>query len=372
MQPVARSGLTAAQVTAIIQTASGVEVDAGLELLDMDLNVIEDISADLQGGSVSRASYATLHGTASLAVSRELDWANAVVRPYMTMTDGTNTARFNLGAYLTSSPRTETGSSPVTWAVDGYDILHVLNTPVGDAYTVDTGVSYLAAVEQVLLDNGIAAYDIDQTSAAVVLDSPRVWILDTQTTWLNVVNDLLAAIGYQGAWSDWDGRLRVQPYQTPTDRAPEWVYDGDVETSMLAPKQTVIRDYFNAPNRWVYFWSKDPSTAAPVEGAGVYTYVNYSYGRTSVEARGRIITAPPVQLDAIDQDSLELQGQASIDADLRLKTTFEVSVFPNPLHWHFDRVLVSGSQLGPVMDVLVSKWTLPLDGGDGSHEWSLL
>lgn len=372
MQPIARSGLTAAQVTALIQTASAVEVDSGLELLDMGLNVVADISADLRGGSVSRASYATLHGTASLAVSRELDWANALVRPYMTMTDGINTARFNLGAYLTSSPRTETGESPVTWAVDGYDILHVLNTPIGDAYTVAAGVGYLAAAERVLLDQGIVRYNIDQTSAAAVLGSPRVWVLDTQTTWLNVVNALLAAIGYQGVWSDWDGRLQLGPYQSPTDRGPEWVYDTGPDTSMLAPKQVTVRDYFNAPNRWVFYWSKDPSLGAPTEGNGVYTYVNYTYGVTSVNARGRVITAPPVQVDAADQASLVTQAQSAIDADLRLKTTFEVSVFPNPLHWHFDRLTVAGSQLGTIMDVLVSKWTLPLDGSDGPQEWQLL
>jgi hypothetical protein len=372
VQPIARNGLTAAQVTSLIQTASAVEFDKGLELLDMSLVVVADISADLQDGTVNRDSYATLHGTADLQISRELNWGNAVVRPYMTMTDGVITARFNLGAYLTSTPETNTGSTPTTWAVTGYDILHVLNSPVGDAYTVAAGTGYLAAAEQILLDQGITQYTIDQSSASSVLAAARTWVLDTTTTWLNVANDLLAAVGYQGLWSDWDGILHMSPYVRPLDRTTEWLYSTDLSASMLSPQQTKVQDYFNAPNRWVFYWSNDPSGTAPIEGAGIYTFINYDYGPTSVNARGRVITAPPQQVDAVDQNALVTQAQNSIDADLRLKTTFKLGVFPNPLHWHFDRVTVAGSQLGPIMDVLVQKWSLPLGGGDGSQEWQLL
>jgi hypothetical protein len=372
MQPAARSGLTAAQVTSLIRSPAAVEFDSGLELLDMSLNLVEDISSALDGGSVSRAGYATLHGTSNLNISRELDWGTAIVRPYMTMTDGVVLARFNLGAYLTSSPRTVVGSVPITFDVAGYDILHVLNTPVGDTYTVEEGTGYLAAAETILLGNGITRYVIDQTSAAQVLPSPRVWALDTSTTWLNVVNDLLAAIGYLGVYSDWDGRLRMEAYQNPTDRPAEWLYDTNPLTSLLAPERARVQDYFNAPNRWVFYWNQDPAGAAPVEGAGVFSYQNDHYGPTSVAARGRVISATPVQLDAVDQDSLETQAQSVIDADLRLKTTFEVATFPNPLHWHFDRLALADPDLYRLADVLSTKWTLPLDGKDMQHEWQLI
>jgi hypothetical protein len=98
-----------------------------------------------------------------------------------------------------------------------------------------------------------------------------------------------------------------------------------------------------------------------VEGAGIYTFTNDHNGPTSVAARnGRVITATPVQVDAVDQAALMARAQISIDADLRLKTTFEVSAFRNPLHWHFDRLAVNDPGLGPLMDVLVTQWTLPL------------
>jgi hypothetical protein len=368
----ASTALSAAQVLALVQNSPALDVSSGVELLDVTLAVLADLTGSFEDGTVSRDSYATLHGTASLLLAQELDWGTAILRPYMSLSDGTTSARFNLGAYLTSSPETEMANQPIPHQIEGFDILHWLNTPVGGPYVVAAGTGYLAAAEAILLAQGIQAYTIDQTQAGQVLPSPKTWALDQNTTWLNVVNDLLAAVGYLGVWSDWDGRLRMTPYIPPTTRGPEWLYTTDQATSMLAPDRKVKRDYFQAPNRWVFYWSQDPSGAQPVEGAGIYTYVNQASGPTSVAARGRVITAPPLQVDAVDQASLVAQAQALIDADLRLGTTFEIGTAPNPLHWHFDRVTLADPAVGPLTECLVNKWTLPIKGGDMTHEWSQL
>jgi hypothetical protein len=372
VQPAARDTLTADQVTSLIRDTDALEVAAGLELLDVGLNVLADLTDNFKGGSVSRASYDTLHGSATLQVATTLDWGTAILRPYMTLSNGTIGARFNLGAYLTSSPETVAGEDPATHDISGYDILHWLNVATGEAYVVAAGTGYLAAAETILQTQGITAYLIDQTQADKTLAAPRVWVLDQRTTWLNVVNDLLAGVGYQGLWSDWDGLLRATPYLLPSDRAGEWLYDTDPATSMLGPSRKITRDFFSAPNRWVFYWSQDPSGAAPVEGNGLYTYVNQSNGPTSVAARGRVITAAPQQLDVVDQTALVALAQSKIDADLRLSTTIDVPVAPNPLHWHFDRVTANDPGLGALSEVVVTKWTLPLDGGDGTQAWSVL
>jgi hypothetical protein len=366
-----RDALTAAQVTALIQDAPAVVVGAGLELLDMTLAVLEDISDDFAGGAVSRASYATLHGTATLGIARDLDWGRAIVRPYMTMTDGTTTARFNLGAYFTSTPARDVETIPQVHDVQGYDILHGLNSPVGEAYAVDAGVGYLAAVEQILTDQGYTAYLIDQSATASVLPSARVWPLDEATRWLSIINDLLASVGYAGAWSDWDGRLRCAPYVSPLERTPEWYYDAGPETSMLSARRSYERDFFEAPNRWVAVRSNNIDDVAPVEGDGIFTFVNDHEGDTSVDARGRVITRV-MMLDAADQAALEAQAQITIDSDRRLPIAVKLSTFPNPLHWHFDRLVVNDPESEPFVDVLSTQWTLPLDGADMSHEWTVL
>jgi hypothetical protein len=362
--------LTTAQVVALIQDAPAVTVSAGGELLDMNLNVLADISDDLIGGQVSRNVYATLHGAATLAVARELDWGTAIIRPTLTMTDGTVTATFRLGAYFCDTPKRAVGDVPQVYDVTGYDILHGLGSPVGEAYAVAAGVGYLTTVEAILTANGYTRYVIDQQATAVTLPTARVWPLDDQTTWLGIVNDLLASIGYQGIWSDWDGVLHVQPYELPRLRAPEWTYDTGEHTSMIAPARTVERDLYLAPNRWVFHRTNGVDGPPPVEGSGVYTYVNATAGPTSVAARGGRVITTVVGVDVADQASLVARAQITIDADLRLRTSREVSTWPNPLHWHFDRLYLNDPAAGPPVDVLGTAWTLPLDGGAQTHSWS--
>lgn len=366
-----REAYTAAQIADLIQDTPGLEVQAGCELLDLGLNVLDDVTDDLAGASVSRSSYATLHGTAQLAFQRRLDWGRAIVRPYMKLTNGLITPRFNLGAYYTSTSEWELSSTTTTWNAQGFDVLSILADRVGEVHSVESGTPVLTAVEQVLMERGVTQYVIDQSSAATVLPADRVWMFDENLTWLSVVNDLLAAIGYQGIYSDWDGRMRVQPYQLPSDRPAEWLYDTGLFTSLLAPERVASRDFFDVPNRWVVYWTNQLVGVPPVEGAGIYTYTNESVGDTSVEARGRTITRV-IGVEAADQVSLVARAQSIIDADRSLPTKLKVATDPNPLHWHFDRAFLNDPDFGPPADVLCTQWTLPLDGARMTHEWTVI
>lgn len=375
MQPLiaaGRSHLTAAQVIAILRDTPAVEVASGCELLDQGLNVLDDLSDLLEGGSVTRNSYADLHGSAALALEAALDWGTAIVRPWMSLSDGTSTARFNLGAYYTTTDEVELEDDPAVRGVECLDILDALNNPTGESYAVGKGARYLAAVQEILASQGYSQVVVDTAAANAILPSARVWPLDESTTWLQVVNDLLGSIGYQGIWSDWDGRLRVQPYTSPSSRAPEWSYDAELATSMLTPKGSIKRDFYRAPNRWVFYRANNVDGPTPVEGDGIYTYTNESTGPTSVQARGGRTITRPVPLDVADHASLVAASQITIDADLRLKTTLTRGTSPNPLHWHFDRIAVNDPKVGRAVDVLAPSWTLPLNGDDMTHEWAVL
>lgn len=367
-----RGGLTQQQVVDLIEATNAVTVSSGCELLDQALNVLDDISDDLAaGGSVSRNSYDTLHGKARLAITRELDWGQAIVRPYMVLSDGATSAMFRLGAYFTNTPVSSAGENPKTFQVDGYDILHGLASPVGESYAIEAGRSYLEVVTQILDEQGFTAYDIDQSAAGVLAPTPRAWVLDNNITWLTLVNDMLASIGYQGVWSDWDGRLQLQPYTSPLERSPEWVYDATSERTTIGPDRTMTTDYFEAANRWVFYRNNNVDDVAPVEGNGIYTYVNQDQGPTSVTARNRVWSHVE-GLDVADHDSLVLEAQRRIDVDLRLKTTFSMTTFPIPLQWHFDRGSLIDPDLTPTVEVMATSWSLPLDGGDMSLELARL
>lgn len=368
MQPLTTvtRGATAAQVVSLIQDSPAVRLRGGLEIVDLGLTVIEDISDDLVGGEVGRNSYASLHGQASLKLTRELDWGGGLVRPYLMMYGGTTaalSARFNLGVYHPTIPERRTGGEP--WEVGGIDVLLRLDDPVGDAYAMAAGDGYLAKVEEILLGRGYTQYMINQASAATVAPVDRTWAFDDTITWLTIVNDMLASIGYSAIWSDWNGRLRVEPYVLPQARSVEWTYSDDTATAMLGVQRTYARDYTDTPNRWVIYRSNGTDDVPPVEGNGIVTIQNDSIGDTSITARGgRVITKVQAE-DVADQGALIARAnqisQTDMDIPLVISGTLPV---PNPLHWHFDRNYLRLPEF--LGDVQATEWNMPLppDQGD--------
>lgn len=368
-----REELTAAEVVAVIRDTPAVRTSSGLEVIDMNLLMLEDLTDWFGGGRVTRGSYDTLHAKADLKLETELDWGGVLLRPYMLWHrfDG-EPIRFNLGAYYPVVPGYDVEELPQIYAMEGFDILDLLSDPVGESYSVSEGVSYVAAVEQILTELGYQRFTISSEYASLTLPSTRTWVIDPNLTWLTIVNDLLNAIGYEGIWSDWDGRLVSNPYRAPRERASEWVYDADILTSMITRKRRLETDFYRAPNRWVFYRTNNVDGDPPIEGNGVYTFINQATGPTSLEARRGRVVSRVEGLEAADHDALVRQAEQKIAEDMLPQTRIPVQTAPNPLHWHFDRCTIADPNVGPVYEVLDTRWILPLDGTDMSHEFTLI
>lgn len=374
-----RSGFTTAQVAYLIENSSSFDTDMGMELLTgLDLTLEEDISPDVASVQITRNSLANLHAALTMSMNRPLNWGRSLVRPYMTFTgptspgSGLSTMKFYQGVYFTDTPETDLSETPPRYDVTGYDILSILDDAVGDAYSVDTGVGHLDTVEAILQSRGVTRYVIDPDARDRVVSSPIVYTMEDNITWLRVVNDLLSAVGYAGVWSDWNGVLRCQIYQSPSDRSPEWVMTSDVATTLMTQRRRILHDYYDAPNRWVFYRSNNTEDPAPADGDGRWEYVNDFTGETSVEARGGRVITKTVGLDAADQASLVRAGQSIVDSDMSIPTTIPIETAPFPLAWHFDKINVSDPILGASLDVMATQWSLNLDGSDMSWEWSVI
>lgn len=376
MQPLVtpvRSELTEAQVYALVKTDPAVRIGRGMELVNRNLDLLADITGDLRECTVSRNNYDTLHGHANFNIVGKLQWGQAIVRPYMTISNGVTTARFNLGAYFTSTPDNVEDQLPAIFAVEGYDMLNALNTLVGDSYAINIGDSYLTKVEDILQAQGYTQYTIDPSRIGTTATVAKAWPIDETTTWLTIVNDLLTAIGYRGIYSDWNGRLVCESYLSPTVRGIEWTYDRGLYTSQLVPGTTVVHDYFAAPNRWVGIRSSTQDTtgtATLTEGNGIYTFVNMTDGETSVEARQQTITKV-ITVDVADQSALIAAVQSEVAKDKAVNTTLTATTSANPLHWHFDILSVETTSMG-TLKVQESDWSLDLVDGKMTHSWAVI
>ena len=112
--------------------------------------------------------------------------------------------------------------------------------------------------------------------------------------------------------------------------------------------------------------------AAPVEGDGIYSYVNEFKGKTSVAARGGRVITKVANVEAADQAALMRAAQLTIDADTTINAKVTTKTSPNPMHWHFDRITLDDSALGMPVEALATQWTYTLNGGDMSHEWTVI
>lgn len=348
-------------------SATSLSIAVGLELLDINDVVLADISSDLETGVVARNMNAAIHGTARFKLARTIEWHNQRLRPYMTISDLLSgvSERFDLGIYLPETPSRTTGRTPMTFDVEAYDKLVILDHPHGVAFTATAGDDVLTVIETIL-DGLDLPHAFDQSSSAVI-PSTRSWPLSSQNTTLTIINDLLASVGYRGLYVDRQGVFRSEPYRPPAERAPVWHYDATSTKAIIGAEISEEIDLFAVPNWWV-FVRDDPAQDAPSEGDGIYTVLNSTDGPTSISARGRVIRKVEY-VDAADQASLVALGDQIVQRDRQPFAHLEFVAVPNPLHWHADSVTVTSSDLGLVGATFGEQsWSLPLDGGDMAHK----
>lgn len=373
MQPLTlspRTEFTEDQVRALF-VADDLEVDFGVDLLSPSLAFVEDISADVSSGTVHRDMAADIHGTLDLTIAKELAWGKDRVRPWMVLSSisaDVVDCRFNLGAYLVTSPEKVLGESPQSFTVTGYDLLTLLQNPVSSSYVVIADTNVLTAVRAVLTAAGVTTPVLfDTASSSKVTASHRVWVQDESTspTYIGVANDLLASIGYRGLWVDWDGRFRSGPYVLPSARPSEYMLDVGSLTTGIVGERSVVQDYWQTPN-WFRVIRKDTPTR-PTEGAGRYTMTNPSTGPSSFDAVGRNVKADVVYLDATSQGDLVTQGNRLFAAATRVAEVLTLKMSPLPCSFHSDRLTYSDPDLGVAREVIGRSFDLPLTGEDMSY-----
>lgn len=373
MQPLTaspRTEFSAAQVTSVL-TADDLVVDFGLDLLDASLAWVEDLSEFVSSIVVHRDNLADIHGTLDLTISRELAWGRDRVRPFMllsSITAGVSDVRFNLGAFICTTPDRVLGESPQSFTVSGFDGLYQLQNPIGDSYSVAAGANVLTAVGAALTAAGVTApILLDTSSSTKVLATAMTWpqTSSESPTWIGVANALLAAIGYRGLWTDWNGAFRASPYVLPASRASEFSLDvGDMVTGIVGDR-SVSADIWGVPNWFRAIRQDMPSK--PVIGAGLVTFENFTTGITSQAALGRVVKAPVAYVDAVSQADFLTQANRLYAAATRVSEVLTLKVGPLPICWAFDRLTLNDPDLGEPREVLGRSWDLPLTGEDGTY-----
>lgn len=369
-----RDNLTATQVTDLLEL-DGTSYDAGLEqLVDGEWVDISEFLV-LDGSRVTWEGRRNgAHREARLQLRRELSWPTARLRPYMVLERAGVTARWNLGVYLADAPTRTTDDDEALVQVDGWDKLSILGTSLGRTFAAESGDTYLGAAEALIreIDPDGALTPIKAQADAVGVQLPTSRVYEPSATYLDIVNDLLHAVGYRDAWVDVDGVWRFDRYLPPADRTPETTYDASDELrSIVLPSRDETADFWAVPNEWVFVRDRPSvgvSGTTDDASEGRYVVTNQSSGSTSVDGRGGLVRRKgPISIDAVDVDSLIARATQIVEADRRVVAHRRYATDPNPGHDHFDVADIVDPILGTGKAAWTA-WSLPLNGSPMTHD----
>ena len=169
MQPLVvppREDLTEALVLELL-TGDGVGVAAGLDLLDETAQVVLDLTDALVEGEVSRSNYADVHGTCHLAVTSDLDWGRARVRPYLTLSKITGYTALPHIHYL---PETYEAFAAASMPAGYWPLWDAEGTQFADISGHDRAATRPATAT--LLNGPVSEFGSGQASGATVMDVP--------------------------------------------------------------------------------------------------------------------------------------------------------------------------------------------------------
>lgn len=376
-----RTGLSQTGILDLLQTGKNLRVGYGARRLDKNLVVQEDLSPWMSAGSsIKSDSTASIHRTCTLKLdsTNPITYGTDFVQPWMDLTnpDTGFTARFYLGVYTLATPTYDNSKLPSVLDVTGYDLLYYLNDVIGDSIQIASGANPIDQATSLILA-AFPGATINAVPTTATLSSALTFPFDSSnssTTYLEVINTLLAACGYQPLWVDWNGAFQLVPYVTPTTTNAEWTFDVQAADNIVAEQRSSSQDLFNVPNKWIFIMEN--LSAAPVEGTTQFTYVDTSLNNpSSFPNRGRIKRKIEF-VAAADYPSLVTFGQSVIAQDITPAEQFDVSTSPFPIAWQYDQILYIDSNLAPIPPALqrvrrvqALTWELPLDGGDMTWTW---
>jgi len=293
------------------------------------------------GGSLTWTANQAIKGRGSLSWTRveDIDWLTTLVRPVVTVRplDGSGELSWPLGLWVPSIPTLAYGSAATTGGIDLLSREAILSESLILAgYTVAEGANVIDAIRTIIADAGQPASALTDSDAT--LTSSMTW--EAGTSRLQIINDLLDAIGYFSMWTDGAGQFRAEPYIAAGARAMAWEFTDDAER-IYTPGWSQTRDLYGVPNTAVSL----PEQSG--EDAGfVGTAINDDPASPfSTVRRGRQIGLVADTNAAVSQEVADMQAARALAAatNATAVSTIEHALIPLA---HNDAVLFASLTAG--------------------------
>lgn len=279
------------------------------------------------------------------------NWLKARIKPYLII----GGKESSLGEYLISQADDCTDKKGVKfWQIKGMDLGRIPQRSRTEKRVLfQAGQRYTDIVQSILLELGISRIIAIQSDATLKNDRAD-W--EIGTSWIKIINSLLAEINYQSLWFDTEGNARIQPHRQVDGAVIDHRYESG-ELSQIKPQVDISSDIYKAYNVFTAMVSS-PEYEEPMIAVSVN---DIPTSRISTVNIGRV-QAPIEKLDDIaNQEEL----QKYVD-NLRFQSmcSTETISFRTALNQHQVRDIVSihHPQASGIYQETQWKMTLSFDG----------
>ncbi len=300
---------------------------------------------------------ATIHGSlkGTFLPNETAVFESDELRPWMVL-DGVETP---LGVYqaATVANKGATGSTRVE--IEAYDrCWRVYTQKTETILHLSAGSSYLTEIRKLLTACGVALVIATPSDATLQTDRED-W--DIGTSYLTIINALLAEINYESVWFDASGVCRLEPYQEPSAAAIDWRYG---TTDLFLPQQhpgpdwSDETDIFDAPNVFVVVCSNPDLDAAMVA-----TAVNDNpASKKSTFSRGMRITSVERVDNIASQEELQAYADKRRNESLLAARAITFYTLNEPGHGVGDVIAITHERIGGIY--LETGWQMTLAAGN--------
>lgn len=279
------------------------------------------------------------------------NWLKARIKPYLII----GGKESSLGEYLISQADDCMDKKGLKfWQIKGMDLGRIPQRSRTEKRVLfQAGQRYTDIVQSILLELGISRIIAIQSDATLKNDRAD-W--EIGTSWIKIINSLLAEINYQSLWFDTEGNARIQPHRKVDGTVIDHRYESG-ELSQIKPQVDISSDIYKAYNVFTAMVSS-PEYEEPMIAVSVN---DIPTSRISTVNIGRV-QAPIEKLDDIaNQEEL----QKYVD-NLRFQSmcSTETISFRTALNQHQVRDIVSihHPQASGIYQETQWKMTLSFDG----------
>lgn len=279
------------------------------------------------------------------------NWLKARIKPYLII----GGKESSLGEYLISQADDCMDKKGLKfWQIKGMDLGRIPQRSRTEKRVLfQAGQRYTDIVQSILLELGISRIIAIQSDATLKNDRAD-W--EIGTSWIKIINSLLAEINYQSLWFDTEGNARIQPHRQVDGTVIDHRYESG-ELSQIKPQVDISSDIYKAYNVFTAMVSS-PEYEEPMIAVSVN---DIPTSRISTVNIGRV-QAPIEKLDDIaNQEEL----QKYVD-NLRFQSmcSTETISFRTALNQHQVRDIVSihHPQASGIYQETQWKMTLSFDG----------